>query len=94
MEKYIVVIEKGENNYSAFSPDVWGCVATGKTVEEVTEEIKEALQFHIESMVESGEDVPQPKGLLYHINEGVFKDDEIEPKYYITEVNVPVPQHA
>jgi predicted RNase H-like HicB family nuclease len=94
MEKYLVVIEKGETNYSAFSPDVLGCVAASDTVEETKSLIREALQFHIGSMVESGEDVPQPKGLLYHIEKGVFQTDEIAEQYYITEVEVPVPQHA
>jgi predicted RNase H-like HicB family nuclease len=94
MEKYLVVIEKGETNYSAFSPDVLGCIATGGTVEETKSLIREALEFHIESMVESGEEIPQPKGLTYHIEDGVFRPDEIAEQYYITEVEVPVPQHA
>ena len=94
MEKYLVVIEKGETNYSAFSPDVLGCVAAADTVEETKSLIREALQFHIESMLESGEETPQPKGLVYHIEKGVFRTDEIAEQYYITEVEVPVPQHA
>jgi predicted RNase H-like HicB family nuclease len=94
MEKYLVIIEKAESNYAAFSPDVLGCIATGKTVEEVTQEIKEALLFHIESMLESGEEIPQPRGLTYHIGQGIFNEDEIAEQYYITEVEVPVPQHA
>ena len=94
MEKYLVIIEKAESNYAAFSPDVLGCIATGKTVEQVTQEIKEALLFHIESMLESGEEIPQPRGLTYHIEHGIFNEDEIAEQYYITEVEVPVPQHA
>jgi predicted RNase H-like HicB family nuclease len=94
MEKYLVIIEKAESNYAAFSPDVLGCIATGKTVEEVTQEIKEALLFHIESMLEGGEEIPSPRGLTYHIEQGIFKEDEIAEQYYITEVEVPVPQHA
>jgi len=94
MEKYLVIIEKAESNYAAFSPDVLGCIATGKTVEEVTQEIKEALLFHIESMLESGEEIPSPRGLTYHIEQGIFNENEIAEQYYITEVEVPVPQHA
>jgi len=94
MEKYLVIIEKAESNYAAFSPDVLGCIATGKTVEEVTQEIKDALLFHIESMLESGEEIPQPRGLTYHIEQGIFNENEIAEHYYITEVEVPVPQHA
>jgi len=62
MEKYLVVIEKVKNNYSSFSPDVWGCVATGKTVEEALSQFKEALQMHMEEIVNDGEDTPKAKG--------------------------------
>ena len=44
MEKYLVVIEKAKNNYPAFSPDVWGCVATANSVEETLIQIREGLQ--------------------------------------------------
>ena len=71
MEKYLVVIEKAKNNYSAFSPDVLDCVATGISVEEVTENMKEALLFHIENM----KDVPHAKGISKHIADGVFNKD-------------------
>ena len=52
--KYAVVIEKAEGNYSAYVPDLPGCVATGATVEEVENEIREAIAFHIEGMREDG----------------------------------------
>jgi predicted RNase H-like HicB family nuclease len=94
MEKYLVVIEKAKNNYSAFSPDVWGCVATGGTVEETLQQIKEALQFHIEAIVNDGEDIPKAKGISRHIQDGIFKKGEIAEEYFITEVEIAVPQHA
>lgn len=94
MEKYLVVIEKGENNYSAFSPDVWGCVATGKNVEETVLQIKEALQLHLEAMVNDGDDIPRAKGITQHISDGIFNADEISGEYFITEVEIAVPQHA
>ena len=50
--KYAVVIEKAEGNYSAYVPDLPGCVATGATIEEVENEIREAIAFHIEGMRE------------------------------------------
>ena len=90
MEKYLVMIEKAENNYSAFSPDVWGCVATGASVEEITENMKEALQFHMENMKE----MPNAKGISQHIADGIFKKGEIADEYVITEVDVQLPQHA
>ena len=94
MEKYIVVIEKANSNYSAFSPDAWGCIATGKTVEETLSEMRDALQMHFEAIVDDGEEVPQPQGLANHIANGVFKLGEIADEYFITEVEIPVPQHA
>jgi len=94
MEKYLVVIEKAKDNYSAFSPDVWGCIATGKTVEETVSEIKEALQLHLETMINDGDGVPQPKGISQHIADGVFQEGEIADEYFITEVEIAVPQHA
>ncbi|HEY8780446.1 MAG TPA: type II toxin-antitoxin system HicB family antitoxin [Mucilaginibacter sp.] len=94
MEKYLIVIEKAKNNYSAFSPDVWGCVATGKTVEETLLQIKEALQIHLEAMVNDGEEIPKAKGISQHISDSVFKEGEIAEEYFITEVDIAVPQHA
>ncbi len=58
--KYAIVIEQAENNYSAYVPDLPGCVATGATIEEVEVQIREAIEFHIEGMREDGEPVPAP----------------------------------
>ena len=58
--KYAIVIEKAENNYSAYVPDLPGCVATGTTVEQVEAEIREAIEFHLEGMREDGESFPAP----------------------------------
>ena len=59
--KYTVVIEKTPNNYAAYVPDLPGCVATAGTREELLEEIREAIEFHIEGMREDGETVPEPQ---------------------------------
>ena len=59
--KYTVVIEKTPNNYAAYVPDLPGCVATAGTREELLDEIREAIQFHIEGMREDGEPVPEPQ---------------------------------
>ncbi len=61
MREYIVVYEQGPNNWSAYSPDVPGCVAAGETLEETEQLFKEALELHIESMLEDGEPLPQPQ---------------------------------
>jgi predicted RNase H-like HicB family nuclease len=58
--RYAVVIEKAEGNYSAYVPDLPGCVATGSTVAEVETEIREAIIFHIDSLREEG--LPLPLG--------------------------------
>ena len=59
--KYTVVIEKTPNNYAAYVPDLPGCVATASTREELMEEIREAIAFHIEGIREDGEPIPEPQ---------------------------------
>lgn len=90
MQKYLVVIEKAQNNYSAFSPDVPGCIATGISVEDATVNMKEALQFHLEDC----DDIPKAMGISKHIADGIFKEGEVADKYFITEVEVKIPLHA
>ena len=58
--KYAVVFEKAENNYSAYVPDLPGCVTTGKTLYETKRHMREAIEFHIEGMREDGSPVPEP----------------------------------
>ena len=59
--KDTVVIEKAPNNFSAYVPDLPGCVATGSTREDLLKEIREAIEFYIESLREHGEPVPEPQ---------------------------------
>ena len=59
--KYTVVIERTSNNYAAYVPDLPGCVATASTREELLEEIREAVEFHLEGMREDGEAIPEPR---------------------------------
>ena len=59
--KYTVIIEKTSNNYAAYVPDLPGCVATADSRDALLEEIREAIQFHIEGMIEDGEPVPEAK---------------------------------
>lgn len=58
---YTVVIEQADGGYSAYAPDVPGCVAAGDTMPEVEELMREALVLHIESLREHGEPVPEPR---------------------------------
>ena len=56
--RYAIVIEKAEGNYSAYVPDLPGCIATGATVPEIEAEIREAIEFHLEGMREDGLPIP------------------------------------
>ena len=66
--RYAVVIEKAVGNYSGYVPDLPGCVATGPTVEDVEHEIREAIRFHIEGLVEDGEPVPAPTTVAAYVD--------------------------
>jgi predicted RNase H-like HicB family nuclease len=59
--KYIVVIEGSKESYSAFSPDLPGCVAAGGSLQEVERLMKEAIALHIESLTYHGDEVPPPR---------------------------------
>ncbi len=65
--KYAVVIEKAQSNYSAYVPDLPGCVATGASIEEVETEIREAIEFHIEGIRNDGEVVSKPSSSVEYI---------------------------
>jgi predicted RNase H-like HicB family nuclease len=60
MNKYLVVIEETSTGYSAYSPDLEGCVSTGKTREEIEKNMQEAIEFHLEGLRLEGLGVPQP----------------------------------
>ena len=64
---YAVVIEKAENNYAAYVPDLPGCVATGKTLKEIQVEIQEAIQFHLRGMREDGLSIPAPSSQVEYV---------------------------
>ena len=66
--KYLIVIEPTGTGFSAFSPDLDGCVATGKTREEVEREMTEAIEFHIEGMREDGYEVPAPRAYSTYVD--------------------------
>lgn len=65
--RYAVVIEKAAGNYSAYVPDLPGCVATGATVLEVESEIRDAIAFHIEGLREDGLAVPEPTSSVEYV---------------------------
>jgi predicted RNase H-like HicB family nuclease len=61
LRKYAIIIEHGENNLSAYVPDLPGCIATGRTVEEIERKIREAIEFHLEGLRRDGEPIPEPQ---------------------------------
>ena len=61
--RYLILIEGGPpSNYSAWSPDLPGCVATGETLEDVERAMREAIAFHLEGLAEEGAPIPDPSG--------------------------------
>lgn len=60
MNEYAVIYEYGEHNWSAYVPDLPGCIATGKTRSQIEKQIREAIAFHIEGLQARGESVPEP----------------------------------
>ena len=67
MYKYLVIFERAGDNYSAYSPDIPGCIATGRTRDEVEKNIREAISFHIEGLVEDKSPVPEPTSFTEYI---------------------------
>ena len=68
MLRYAVVIEKAKDNYSAYVPDLPGCVAAGPTVEAVEAEIRAAIRFHIDGLKQDGQPVPPPSSLAEYVD--------------------------
>jgi len=66
--RYAIVIEKAEGNYSAYVPDLPGCVATGETLAEVQQYIREAIELHVAGMREDGIPVPPPSSHVDYID--------------------------
>ena len=65
--RYAVVIEKAEGNYSAYVPDLPGCVAAGATVKDAEDEIRDAIRFHIEGLRADGLPVPSPSSFAEYV---------------------------
>lgn len=60
MKRYAIVVEAAEGNFAAYVPDLPGCVATGDTVPEVESAIRDAIEMHLEGMIEDGLAIPEP----------------------------------
>jgi len=65
--RYAIVIEKAENNYAAYVPDLPGCVATGFTIEETEQHIREAIDLHLRGMRQDGLPIPEPSSSVDYV---------------------------
>lgn len=65
--RYAIVIEKGAGNLSTYVPDLSGCVATGASVEEVEEHIREAIRFHLDGLRDDGLPIPPPTSICEYV---------------------------
>ena len=66
--RYAIVVEKAGNNFSAYAPDLPGCVATGSTVKEAEQKIQAAIQFHIDGMREDGLPIPAASSVVEYLD--------------------------
>jgi predicted RNase H-like HicB family nuclease len=67
MYRFLIIIEKANGNYSAYSPDLPGCIATGKTREETERNMHEAVEMHVQGMIEDKMPVPESVSLAEYI---------------------------
>jgi predicted RNase H-like HicB family nuclease len=65
--RFAIVIEKAGRNYSAYVPDLPGCIATASTVRAVEQEIRKAIRFHLEGLKEDGQPIPEPTALCQYV---------------------------
>ncbi|MCU0424240.1 MAG: type II toxin-antitoxin system HicB family antitoxin [Candidatus Kapabacteria bacterium] len=91
MTSFLIVIERAENNYSAYCLDDVACVATGETIDETLRLMQEAILLWIETTLEYGGAIPEPKSLQYHLNSSEL---ELAPDDILTHVTVKMPELA
>ncbi len=68
MYRFLIIIEQSSRNYSAYAPDLPGCIATGKTLDEVKSNMREAIKMHIEGMVEDQEPIPTSQTMVDYLD--------------------------
>ena len=70
LRRFLIIIEKADHNYGAYAPDLPGCIATGKTLEETKRSMAEAVDFHIRGMKEDGLPIPEPTSSCEYVQIG------------------------
>ena len=68
MYRFLVIFEKGTANYGAYSPDLPGCVAVGDTLEETEKNMREAIEMHIQGMIEDNKLIPTPQSTARYMD--------------------------
>ena len=91
MEIYLIMIGRTSTGYSAHSPDVLGCAAVGKTVEEVMTNMRKALEFHFEGIAEDGDPLPKPGGVDSYRE--VMKDLDLD-RHFLSHVRIDTTRFA
>ncbi len=81
MDKYLIILEKSETGFSAYSPDVWGCVVTGESLEQTLENMRSALIFHLQD----DDSMPLPRGIDAYLD--ALRESEGE-EFYLTHLSV------
>ena len=71
MHKYLIIVEESEHNFAAYSPDLPGCVATGKTRAEAVKNMRSAIEMHLEGMREDGMEIPEPRSRAEYVSVAV-----------------------
>lgn len=70
MHRYLIVIEKADDNYSAYSPNLPGCVATGKSIEQVKRNMHGAIEMHLQGLREDKLPIPEPSSSADYVSVG------------------------
>ena len=68
MHRFLVIIEPGKRNYSAYAPDLPGCIATSKTLEEVKSNMRDAINMHLQGMLEDNDPIPSSSSLAEYMD--------------------------
>ena len=85
MDKYLIVLEKSSTGFSAYSPDIWGCITTGETLEETRNNMQSALSFHLQAIANDNEPIPQPRSIESYVD--ALENSEGE-EFFLTYINV------
>lgn len=85
MQHYLIIIERAGENYSAFSPDIPGCITTGITVDETLKNMKEAVELYLEE----SDSLPVSNGLEFYFKQGLLNSRNIGKEYLIANIEIP-----